>query len=389
MNLTHRTSRSLRCALATATFVAATYGWGRDLVAQETVEADTARAEAEDSLSSTLVPIPVVFYQPETGLGFGATAVYTYYMGRAADAKEGKPILPSTIAPVALYTTKKQIIVALRAELFPIGSPYRLVGEAAFTKFPNKFWGIGNDTPDALEEDYTPIAVSFLAEGQMEMVRNWYFGASVQFAHRELQEVEPGGLLDSGFVPGAEDGNLIGLGLLFTYDTRRNVWYPRSSSLHQLRATLFDGTFGSDYEYLSVSLDLRRYLPLFGTHVLALRAYGSGTTSSPPFDVMPQLGGDRLLRGYFQGRYRDQDLVALQAEYRFPVWWRFGAAVFGGAGQVAPEIEGFRLNAFHTSAGFGVRFLLAEEQAVHLRADFAWGLNKETSGFYLGIGEAF
>ena len=372
-----------------AVFIAAAHSWSRELVAQEPVQADTASAENTDTLSSTLVPVPVIFYQPETGFGFGATAVYSYYMGRAADAKDGKPILPSTIAPVALYTTKKQIIVALRAELFPIGSPDRLLGEAAFMKFPNKFWGIGNETPDALEEDYTPIAISLLAEGQMEMVRNWYFGLSARFAHRELKEVEPGGLLDSGSVPGAEDGNLIGLGLLFTYDTRRNVWYPRSSSLHQLRATLYDGTFGSDYEYLFVSLDLRRYLPFFGTHVLALRAYGAGTTSSPPFDVMPQLGGDQLLRGYFQGRYRDLDLVALQAEYRFPVWWRFGAAVFGGAGQVTPEIEAFLLNAFHTAAGFGVRFLLAEEQGVHLRADFAWGLNKETSGFYFSIGEAF
>jgi hypothetical protein len=369
-------------------FVLAFGVWSSPASGQDPVP-DSAAVEESDTLKNSFIPLPVVFYQPETGLGFGATAVYSFYLGQEKDAEEGEPILSSTLAPVALYTTKSQIIVALRAELLPIGSPYRFFGEAAFSKFPNKFWGVGNNTPDELEEDYTPIAFGFRAEGLMEMVRDLYFGLSFQYAYRKLSEVEPGGLLDSGLVPGAEDGDVIGLGLVFAYDTRKSVWYPRSASYHQLRATLSDGFFGSDYDYLSLLIDLRRYFWMFNKHVLALRAVGAGNTSSPPFDLMPQLGGDMMLRGYFQGRYRDLDLLALQAEYRFPVWWKFGAVVFGAAGQVQPRLSAFLLNDFHTSAGLGIRFLLSEDQGVHLRADFAWGIGEVTSGFYLNIGEAF
>jgi hypothetical protein len=350
---------------------------------------DTAAAAEEDTLRTTLVPVPVIFYQPETGLGFGATAVYSFYSGRAADAREGERILASSIAPVALYTTKSQIIVAARAELFPIGSPYRLLGEIAFVKFPTKFWGIGNDTPDELEEDYTPISFGLLGEVQLQIAPGWFFGVTGQFAYRELSEIEEDGLLAGGEIPGASDGTIVGLGLVFTRDTRESTWYPRSSSFHQLRATLYDGFFGSDFEFLNVTVDLRKYTPLFRRHVLALRVLGVGTTQTPPFDLMPQLGGDRLLRGYFQGRYRDLDLVALQAEYRLPLWWRIGGVVFGAAGQVAPRLEAFQLGQFHGSAGFGVRFLVARAEQINLRADFAWGVDEVTSGFYLNIGEAF
>jgi outer membrane translocation and assembly module TamA len=112
-------------------------------------------------------------------------------------------------------------------------------------------------------------------------------------------------------------------------------------------------------------------------------------SGDPPFDLLPQLGGDVLLRGYFQGRFRDKDLLAFQAEYRAPVWWKLGAAAFVSAGQVAPELSGLRIDAFHPAAGFGLRFLIQEEEGVQIRADFAWGFDVESSGFYINIGEAF
>ncbi|HSG80801.1 MAG TPA: hypothetical protein VLC48_01020, partial [Gemmatimonadota bacterium] len=130
MTTLNRERMAMRVPTKTARGVAAAYLALASLLAaaplpgQEPAAQDKARTEDGDSLSSTLVPVPVVFYQPETGVGFGATAIYTFYSGRAADAREGERILASSIAPVALYTTKSQIIVAARAELFPIGSPY-------------------------------------------------------------------------------------------------------------------------------------------------------------------------------------------------------------------------------------------------------------------------
>ncbi len=142
-----------------------------------------------------------------------------------------------------------------------------------------------------------------------------------------------------------------------------------------------------DNGFGAYTVDLRRYFPVARTHVVALQALGIATSGEPPFDLYPQLGGESLLRGYFQGRYRDRSLLALQGEYRLPLFWRLGAAGFVGAGQVAPRIGDFGLDRFWVSGGAGLRFLLARREGLNIRADFAFG--EDSSGFYLSIGEAF
>lgn len=353
--------------------------------ARDTLAADTSVAEPVEGTS--LIPLPVVFYQPETGIGFGVSGVYLFHLGRTTGSEERR--LPSAVSAIGIYTTKSQIIAAVQTELYPASGRYRFIGELSFSKFPTKVWGIGNDTPDDQEEDYTPVSLNLTLEAQRRLRRGWYAGLTAQFAYRELKEVLDGGLIDSGRIPGTEDGRIVGVGLLLLRDTRESTWYPRSSSFHQIRAMLFDEAIGSDYDYLTVTVDLRKYVAVFNSHVLALRALGSGISGDPPFDLLPQLGGDALLRGYYQGRFRDKDLVAFQAEYRAPVWWKLGAVAFASAGQVAPELSGLRVDAFHPAAGFGFRFLIQEEEGVQIRADFAWGFDVESSGFYINIGEAF
>jgi len=277
--------------------------------ARDTLEADTTLAGSD---GKSLIPLPVVFYQPETGFGFGASAVYLFHLGPATRSEQAA--LPSAVSAIGIYTTKSQIIAAVQTELYPASGRYRYIGEVSFAKFPTKVWGIGNDTPEDLEEDYTPVSFDLSLEAQRRLRRGWYAGLTARFAYRELKEIEAGGLIDSGRIPGTEDGRIVGAGVLLLRDTRESTWYPRSSSYHQIRAMLFDGAIGSDYDYLSLTVDLRKYAPVVGKHVIAFRAVGLGISGDPPFDVLPQLGGDVLLRGYYQGRFRDKDLLAFQAE---------------------------------------------------------------------------
>jgi len=347
-------------------------------------EADSAQGP---SRGSTLVPLPVVFYQTETSLGFGATLGYFFQMGTppAQDARRQSSVARLT----AVYTLNKQIITSLRTELFPAGGRYRVLADLGFIRFPTKFWGIGNASPDSNEEDYTPDLLNLLFEIQAQVATGWYAGMVGQVGRRELREVAPGGLLDGGTIPGAEDGNLVGAGGLLSRDTRSSTVNPTSGSYHQLRGMLYDGLFGSSYDFAAFTLDLRKYIPLAPNHMLAFRGLGIVTPGSPPFDLMPQLGGDVLLRGYFAGRYRDRDLLALQGEYRARVWRRIGTTVFGGVGQVSNVLGELTLDGFHASAGAGFRFLLSPNEGLNIRADFGYGFDTKSTGFYLGIGEVF
>lgn len=104
------------------------------------------------------------------------------------------------------------------------------------------------------------------------------------------------------------------------------------------------------------------------------------------------MGGENLMRGYYTGRFRDKNQVATQVELRFlplPLGFtdRFGAAVFGGVGQVFPEIRSFNMENFVWSAGVGLRFLLFPKKDIYTRFDLAF--TQEGNGFYIFIGEAF
>ncbi len=334
---------------------------------------------------NTLVPLPAVFYTPETGLGFGG--VMTYYMYGAR--RPSDRLLPSTVSGIGIYTTKKQIIALLNGEFYLGGDTYRLLGNAGFSKFPTKFWGIGNETQDSLEEDYTPKTFNLAGEFQWQALPGWYLGFVAQVAYRELAEVEEDGLLATGLVPGSDDGRIVGAGVLVTRDTRDNTVFPTRGGYHRLRIELYDGLFQSNYDFGSYTLDLRAYFSLVERQVLAVRALGRATSGSPPFDMLPQLGGDVLLRGYYQGRFRDRHLLAAQVEYRAPVWWRIGVVGFVGGGQVASRLGGFEWSGFKASAGGGLRILIDPQSGLNIRADYGWAFDTRSGGFYVNIGEAF
>ncbi len=352
---------------------------GQEEAAPDTV-ASASEGRAEDT--SSLIPLPIIFYQPETGFGFGASAVY-YYRFTAGDTISP----PSSLSPIAIYTSKNQLILGVWSEMYVAEDRWRISSGVSYSKFPNKFWGIGNDTPDSAEEDYTPKTLTMRGWPQKRIAPGWFAGFSAALIDRGFTELEEGGLLDSGLVPGAEDGQVVGVGGSLIRDGRDNTVYPRRGGYHQLLVDLFGKVWIGDYGFGRYTLDLRGYFPVAHTHVVALQALGIATSGAPPFDLYPELGGDRLLRGYFQGRYRDRNLIAFQGEYRLPVVWRFGLAAFVGVGQVAPEISGFGFDRFWVSGGGGLRFLLARKEGLNIRADFAVG--EGSTGFYLSLGEAF
>jgi hypothetical protein len=349
---------------------------------------DTTSVHAKPAPGGRLIPFPILFYQPETGTGFGASVVYLFTLAGGPRPGDGRRSLRSSVGATAIYTAKKQIITTLSAETYPQGGRYRALASLSFERFPNSFWGIGNDTPESLEEDYTPELVAASGEFSVEVARHVFAGVFGQGGKRSLREFEAGGLIATGAVPGTEDGTIVDLGLLLTRDSRSSNVYPGAGEYHQLRATRSLDVSGNGNDYSTLSLDLRAYLPI-RSGVMALRALGTVSREEPPFDLMPRLGGQSLLRGYFGGRFRERSLGAFEVEARSGMWRRLRGVLFAGAGQVADVPAGMRLDAFHTSAGFGLRFLLSRHEEFNLRLDFGWALDLDSGGTYIGFGEAF
>ncbi len=337
----------------------------------------TGAARAGDT---SVIPFPFIFYTPETELAGGGTLLI-YLRGEDPDARS------SIVSPILVYTAKKQIMVYLNGEIYLDRELWRLDFEGGYTKYPDTFWGLGNEASDADEEDFTPRRSLFNLALKRRVASALYLGGRFDFARRKMLETEAGGLLDTAAIPGVRDGNVVSVGVSVTHDDRDNTTYPREGGFRDLVLSVAGGGLGGDYAFRALTLNLSQYRALSDKSVLAAQFVASARSDDPPFDMLGQLGGDMLLRGYYAGRYRDRNLLACQVELRSRLWRRLGGVVFAGAGEVSRDFGGFTLDGIHGSGGFGVRFLLNAEEGLNLRAD--WGFGAGSAGFYMSMGEAF
>ncbi len=345
---------------------------------EEIVKAEKQKEEKK----SGIAVLPVLFYTPETKLAFGAGGLYYFplTMDKTVDR-------PSNIAFSGVYTQKKQTSVELNPDLY-LGHGYHIQAVLRYSDFPDQFYGIGNSTSADLEEPFTSRYWWLSAEALKRLHGPVNVGFRYFFDETKLTEVEAGGLLDSGDVPGSSGGTVSGLGPFLTYDSRDSIFFPTQGSYHQFSAMAFGRALGSDFQFNHLYLELRKYHGLSSARVLAFQARFLVQTGVPPFWRMGLLGGEESMRGYYLGRYRDRNLMVFQAEYRWvPVFWRIGLVAFAGLGDVADTLGHFNLGRFEYSYGLGLRLVIDPKQRLHIRLDFGFG--RGTSGFYFTAGEAF
>ena len=331
---------------------------------------------------SGLLFLPVIYYAPETHLAFGVAGLSYFELSKDESAKR-----PSNIAGLIVYTQRKQFNFELNPDFYLRGGSH-LQTKLTYSDFPDQFYGIGNAMPAKMEEDYTSKNWRFSVEALKKFYRALNLGFQYFFDDTKVVKVKEGGLLASGAVSGSQGGKVSGLGYLITWDSRNSIFYATSGSFHQFSALVFGRTLGSDFTFSRFYFDLRKYLPFSPAHTLALHTRLLFQTGNPPFWRQAQLGGLEIMRGYYQGRYRDKNMICLQAEYRWvPLTWRLGLVGFVDVGDVADKVSHFDLGDFKYTYGFGIRYIFSKVQRLNIRLDVGFG--KGTSGVYFNASEAF
>ena len=159
---------------------------------------------------------------------------------------------------------------------------------------------------------------------------------------------------------------------------------------YQVTLASYDDRELDRYSFRRTTIDLQQFVPLLHGHrVLAFRALAvfsdAPDDQAVPFYLSPTYGGLNVGRGYPTFRFRDRNMLALQAEYRYQVSPLVSGAVFVDAGQVAPQVRAIEWSQFKTTYGAGVRFGAAG--GAGLRFDLAFGGERPT--FIFGLGHAF
>jgi len=346
-----------------------------------------AGAKAKEDTTSTrkrsgYVFIPALYYTPETESAGGAVVMFYFRPKSSPD-----DVKPSTITPTLIFTQREQVIVDLGASIYFDDGRYWLTAGVSFQRYPDKFWGIGPDTNEEAEEDFTPRTFAVGGTLRRSLREGLSVGASYEFSNDEITEVQEDGDLATGMVDGSAGAVVSGVGLAVSWDTRDNTFYATRGSFHQASVRWFGSALGSDYDYVAFNADVRKYVALGPRTVLALQGVYAGVDGTAPFRLLPQFGGPSLVRGYWAGRYRDNHTAVGQVDLRVKIGWHVGAIAFGSVGNVAPRLDAFRSETIRATGGFGVRYFFNETEGVSARADFAFGGN--AMGPYIYINEAF
>ena len=327
---------------------------------------------------------PTLGYAPETQLEIGASALALFY---AKNDYENNRL--SEIKLFSFFTTQRQYGLWLDHGIYGDRDKWFFLGAIRQQRFPLLYFGIGPETEEAnsilIQADYTLVRERVLRN----IAPDLFLGLEIDLQRLYNSEFEHPPIPEP---LGAEGTFNLGLGIGLVYDNRHNVLNERDGLFAEIAYLSYRNAWGSAYNFNGIFWDVRKFIPMTPDkkQVLALQAAGTSMSGDVPFNQMGLLGGEMLMRGYYLGRYRDNNYAAAQAEYRFlpfPFSKRLGAAAFVSAGMVAPNPGDFNLTKFLPSGGAGLRFLLFPQKDIYVRFDV--GITPEGTGIYFFTGEAF
>lgn len=348
--------------------------------------------------------IPVVNYSPESTWEFGAAAQGYFRLPNQERT--------SIVQLDGTYSLRHQWYINAQGTLYfgaRSASPaWQLQFRAGYSDRPATYYGVYDD-PHFANEGNTGIGM--LRKGTPYQMQRAYLSLQAPISIDRDWSVGP--MLDMLVAQYNIEGKYktpsplvqAAVGAVGVYDTRDNVFYPTQGIFFKLSAAaawtnkvdIPEGQQATINGLLSA--DLRQFIALPHNLVLAWQLK-TQMMLSPLFishltmyPMLPRLGGQDGLRGVNSDMFRDDIMMALQAELRIPIWSIFRAAVFAGIGDV------YDYHNWHWAVpkvGYGVGLRAAINKAkVNIRFDVArsnvdprWN-NINAYSFYLTATEAF
>ncbi len=348
------------------------------------VRGQQADETVRDSIKNfKLTAMPVLFYLPETGLGYGGLGIGTFrFKGEPEES------YPSSVQLAVSYTSKNQLLIWAPYELYWDNEKWRLFGELGFYKYFYNFYGIGIDAQEenfeTYEVDFPRLRMSVLRE----ILPNFLVGAGYELDIYYNLNFDVNGVLDRSSVEGKEGGGTISnLGLLAVYDTRDHVFQPTKGFFVQAGAFTAMDVLGSSFSFSKFSLDTRYYEKIKGQHILAGNFFVAHTGQGTPFFSLNYLGTNNRSRGFNDRRYLDNAELSFALEYRFPISGRFGGVAFGSSGTVAGDFSGLFTSRYRNAFGAGLRYTINKKDGIRIRVDY--GMSEEGGNLYFTVREAF
>lgn len=177
------------------------------------------------------------------------------------------------------------------------------------------------------------------------------------------------------------------LGVDVLWDTRDGAYYPTRGRKARINWNSYPGFLGNTVEANKIKISYNQYNSLRdGKDVFATRFSGIVGLGDIPFEQQVTIG-NKDIRGYTEGKYRGDGLLALQGEYRYNFRNRMGLVGFAGLATIyGSDTESFDWD-LYPGGGVGYRYQAFKTTRFNIGLDAALG--KDDWGIYFRIGEAF
>jgi hypothetical protein len=347
--------------------------------------------DKDSTKKSSFVVLPILTSAPETGLEIGGAGLYSFY----SDTVAANHTRVSNIYPYVSITTKGQSHFSVSTDYWSPKNTYNFTGSVSYINYPFNFYGVGNSTRKIDEESVDEKRFKLNLGADWQIAKNLYAGFVAGGFKYKYTGVDSTGDHFSNEPPveNIYGGASIFVGPSLVYDSRDNNTYSTKGIIIN---AYFNGMHGimSNNGYVGgfFNIEYSQFFLLNKKLVLGLDIQEQSLTGgSSPFYLLPELGSDEMMRGYYNGRYRDRNFIAGQTELRYRLNDRIGFVVFAGTGEVAHNM--FSINTLKPDYGGGVRYFFDTEKGLSIRADYGIGEKvageQRQSGFYIGLGQAF
>ena len=318
-------------------------------------------------------------YSQEAGVGLGIIGSGRYY-----HRYEGDSITPYSNVSLKFDVSTNGFyeVGAEGYHIFPYDK-FRINYYITFDYASDLFWGIGYDknVDDANETKYNLLQSKVKADILFNLSDKIFIGQRLQLDFADSHDMRKPELLD-----GQERCvRSFGLGLVFLLDTRDYPTAPEHGVYMQLSQTFHPRMAGCHYKFSVTGLRFSTYNRLWHGATLATLLHARLTYGNTPWCFLSTIGGSKIMRGYYEGRYRDKNVVDATVELRQRVWRRNGIVLWGGAAILFPETSAISMRKLLPNYGIGYRWEFKKH--VNVRLDLGFG--KAQKGVNFSINEAF
>jgi len=372
------------------------------------------KAEGEGSL----MLLPIIGSNPATGFMFGVGGQYAFKIPEQSNY--------SLISGSLQYTTKNQFLFLLKNNIYTDNNRVFFSGDWRFLIYSQSTYGLGTTAPEGGILDYQyglagaettsdslaqPMTYNFgrLHQSVMfELVDGIYLGLGYNFdAYFKINDtklsLDPADTLltshygyNTYYGFSTEKYHNSALSVRFVIDKRDNMIQAQEGyylSFNWIGGFRFTGNDRTSNLY---QLEWRSYHGLSKrnpTHLIAFWLMGNfAQEGTLPYMILPATAYDqtgRSARGYTQGRFRGNNMVYGEVEYRFPIstcGGLFGGVLFANATSANNSFLSLGLfESIKPSYGFGLRVKLDKYSRTNLAVDMAFG--QQSMGFYLAVSE--